>query len=110
MQTSGCTRRHFSGFLFGHEFDSRHLHHKNINQQWLMFFILCGIVAVKVISIIRGVIVKEYKIMRVKMSKDFSEEESLMNTMASEGWEVVSVSPDAHTKLTIHLLTFSREK
>ncbi|MFR1807625.1 MAG: DUF4177 domain-containing protein [Pygmaiobacter massiliensis] len=54
---------------------------------------------------------KEYKIMRVKMSKDFSEEESLMNTMASEGWEVVSVSPDAHTKLTIHLLiTFSREK
>lgn len=54
---------------------------------------------------------KEYKIMRVKMSKDFSEEENLMNTMASEDWEVVSVSPDAHTKLTIHLLiTFSREK
>ena len=40
-----------------------------------------------------------------------SEGENLMNTMASEGWEVVSVSPDAHTKLTIHLLiTFSREK
>ena len=54
---------------------------------------------------------KEHKIIRVKMSKDFSEEENVMNKMSSEGWEVVSVSQDAFSKLTIHLLiTFSRQK
>ena len=54
---------------------------------------------------------KEYKIIRIKMSKDFSDEETLMNKMSSDGWEVVSVAPDATTKLTVHILsTFSREK
>ena len=54
---------------------------------------------------------KEYKIIRIKMSKDFSDEETLMNKMSSEGWDVVSVAPDATTKLTVHILiTFSRDK
>lgn len=54
---------------------------------------------------------KEYKLMRVKVTKDFLEEENLMNKMSAEGWEVVSVSTDAYTRMTMHcLITFSREK
>ncbi|WP_010169327.1 DUF4177 domain-containing protein [Candidatus Epulonipiscium viviparus] len=54
---------------------------------------------------------KEYKLIRIKVSKEFVAEETLMNKMATEGWEVISVSPDAHTKVGLHLLiTFAREK
>ncbi len=54
---------------------------------------------------------KEYKLVRVKMTKDFLREESLMNKMALEGWEVVSVSSESSVHLTVQLLiTFSREK
>lgn len=53
---------------------------------------------------------REHKIVRVKMSKNFSEEEALMNKMSADGWTVVSVSPDALTTISIHLLiAFSRE-
>ena len=54
---------------------------------------------------------KEYKIAEIKKEKTCENIEALMNRMAEEGWEVVSTTYDAWSKVHPQLLvTFSREK
>ena len=48
---------------------------------------------------------KEYKIIEVKKS----EAEEMMNKMAKEGWEVVSVNYWSMWKISL-MITFAREK
>lgn len=54
---------------------------------------------------------KEYKILEIRREKNLQNAEDLMNRMAVEGWEVVSVVPDAHSSIHVKLIiTFVRER
>lgn len=54
---------------------------------------------------------KEYKIIEIKKEKTLENAQKIMNQMAKEGWEVVSVTYDAWSSLNLQLLiTFSMER
>ena len=63
-----------------------------------------------------GDLMKQYKIVRVKVSLEdiglgrYDEVEAVMNDMAKDGWEVVCTTPQPGTPSTYMLVTFGRDE
>ena len=52
---------------------------------------------------------KEYKVIDIKKEKTNENLEKLMNTMAKDGWDVISIQQDPLSSLNIQfVVTFSR--